>query len=63
MCVCVCVCVKKFVESDRMYVEKGKNKRCLVIRLFVPTRFDFKGFVRMQIFFIEIIFLLYEKQF
>ena len=43
MCVCVCVCVKIWIESDRTYVEKSKNRRKMFDGSFiVVTHFDFK---------------------
>ena len=57
--VCVCVCErererereresereKKWVESDRMYVEKVKRKKNVWWFVYLPTRFDFNLFI------------------
>ena len=52
----ICVCVNKWVESDRMYVEKVKRKKdiCLMVCLF-SNAFQLKSFVRKQKYFSKMI--------
>ena len=48
VCVCVCVCVKKKVKTEEIY-----KFHDLFI---VPTRFKLRDFVKIQKYFIKIIF-------
>ena len=60
MCVCVCVCVcEKWIESDRVYEEKGKNRRKIYVWRFLHCVdvFWHKGFVWIQKYLIKIIFV------